>query len=258
MGKAALTIGPFIFHWYGLIIAFSVFIGMIVSIWQTRLRGERAKHIINLVLLGVPCGIITARLYYVAANWNLYASDWRESFFVWHGGLAIYGAIIGVILVAYLYSAMYKLSFGFWMDVIAPGMAAGQAIGLWGNFINQEAFGYPTEAPWGIYIDFANRPQGYEQYDFFHPAFLYESCWNILLFFILLAVSYVQIRYRRIQPGSIFLLYIILYSIGRFFIESIRLDSELVNGFRLTQIVCVLSAITAIGLLLRINRLYRR
>ncbi len=258
MGKIAFTIGPFMFHWYGLIIAFSVFIGMVVTIWQTRVRGKRAKHVINLVLLGVPSGIITARLYYVAANWKIYAGDWAETLYIWHGGLAIYGAIIGTILVVYLYTYLHKISFGCWLDVIAPGMAIGQAIGLWGNFINQEAFGYPTDASWGIYIDFAYRPIGYEQYDYFHPAFLYESCWNIFLFLILLAVSFVQIRYKRIQPGSIFLLYIILYSFGRFLVEGIRLDSEMIYGFRLTQIICVLSITAATWLLLRIIGLYRR
>jgi phosphatidylglycerol:prolipoprotein diacylglycerol transferase len=121
-------------------------------------------------LYGIPVGIIVARLYYVISNWNLYISQPVEVLFIWHGGLSIYGALFGIILVIYGYTRYNNLPFWHWADLAAPGLAISQAVGQWGKFINQESFGYPTDATWGVYIDFAFRPDGYEQYDFFQPT----------------------------------------------------------------------------------------
>jgi phosphatidylglycerol:prolipoprotein diacylglycerol transferase len=253
MSTIAFSLGSFVFHWYGLIIAFALFSGLMISLWQSRAQGEHFVHIVDLVLYAIPVGIIMARIYYVLLNWTLYVDNPSELFFIWHGGLALDGALLGGILTIFVYTRVHNLDFWRWADIIAPGAVLGQAIGQWGKLINQESFGYPTYAPWGIYIDFAYRPKGYEQYDFFHPIFLYESGWDLAIFLLLLIGILFQIRYHRIQTGSIFLVYILLHSIGRFMIEEFRFDGEIIFGFYLTPIICIVSTIIALWMLAQKN-----
>jgi phosphatidylglycerol:prolipoprotein diacylglycerol transferase len=128
-------------------------------------------------------------------------------------------------------------------------LAIAQVVGQWGNLINQEAFGYPTNVSWGIYIDYADRPIGYEQFDFFHPVFLYASLWNLVIFIVLIGLAWYQRKTQNLQSGYIFLLNIILYAAGRLAMEGLRLDSELLGGFRLAQIMGIIDIVISLWLL---------
>jgi phosphatidylglycerol:prolipoprotein diacylglycerol transferase len=258
MGKIAFSITTVTFSWFGLIMTAAILAGCIINWWHIRLRKEDPDRLLDLTLYSIPVGIIAARIYYVVVNWQMYADEPNEIFMIWHGGLAIHGALIGVILTVWIYSQVYRISFWRWSDIVAPGLVFGQAIGQWGNFINQDTFGYPTDVPWGIYIDYAYRPLGYEQFDFFHPTFLYECGWDIVVFIILAAISWIIARKPdKLVPGSLFLLYIILYSAGRLVIEGIRLDSEMLGDWRLAQVVSTIAMVWAGFLMLWRNYNYK-
>lgn len=258
MGKIAFSIGFLNFSWFGLILSVAIIIAYLISLYHIRLHKANPDNLLELMLYGIPVGIIAARIYYVMINWPLYADAPNEIFQIWHGGLAIHGALIGVTLTILIYSKVNKISFWRWADLVAPGLILGHAIGQWGNFINQDAFGYPTEVAWGIYIDYIYRPIGYEQFDFFHPIFLYESAWNLLVFFIVFAIGWVTAKKpNKIASGSLFLLYIILFSAGHAVIEQFRLDSEMLNGWRLAQIMSAISIVLGGTLLFWRNKLTR-
>jgi phosphatidylglycerol:prolipoprotein diacylglycerol transferase len=162
-----------------------------------------------------------------------------------HGGL-IAGPLVGIWL-AY----RWKIPILRGLDVAAPSIVIGQAIGRWGNFFNEEAFGRPTDLPWKLYISPAHRPPGYTQYDYFHPTFLYESLWDLLVFIVLVAFLRGRLRSR---PGAVFFAYIGLYSIGRFVIEGLRLDSFWLGGVRVPQVASVVGVVVAIAGLIWVNR----
>lgn len=250
MGKAiAFKLGPLTFYWYGIIIAMGILVGFLAAVWQAKRRGENAEHILDILFYALPLSIVGARLYYVLFSWEQYKNNPWEALAIWHGGLAIHGAIIAAVLVVIVYARVHKLDFWHWADICAPSLVLGQAIGRWGNFVNQEAFGAPTNVPWAIPIDYRNRPLGYEQYDFFHPTFLYESLWNLAVFFILQILSTYQVKYRRLVQGGIVLSYFGLYSLGRFFVEGLRLDSLMLGPFRVAQLVSVVLVALSFGYL---------
>ncbi|EAX46449.1 prolipoprotein diacylglyceryl transferase [Thermosinus carboxydivorans Nor1] len=250
MSRVAFSVGPLDFYWYGLIVAAALLAGLCISIWQAKLRREPAEMVIDLALLGVPIAIMAARIFYVLFNYRYYLVDPREALFLWHGGFDSYGALVGFVFAVYLYTYRLRVSFWPWLDIIAPGMAIGQAIGQWGNFINQEAFGHPTDLPWGIYIDFAYRPPGYEEFDFFHPLFLYESLWNLVVFVLLLLLSHLQ-KKREVKAGSRFLLFLFLFSLGKAVTGGMRLDDEMVGSLSLGQLISFIAAVFSLWLLVR-------
>ncbi|CQR71294.1 Prolipoprotein diacylglyceryl transferase [Sporomusa ovata DSM 2662] len=257
MEKIAFSIGTIQFNWFGLILATAIIIAVAISWYYVRLRNENSDSLLELTLYSLPVGLVTARAYYVIVNWQLYAANPNEILQVKHGGLAIHGAIIGVTLTIWVYCQVKKISFWRWADMLAPGLIFGQAIGQWGNFINQDVVGYPTDVGWGIYIDYNYRPPGYEQFDFFHPIFLYECLWDLIVFSILIIMTWLLAKYpSKSATGSVFLLYIILYSAGRFVIEGLRLDSEMFGVWRLAQLVSVIVIIVAGVLMLWRN--YKR
>lgn len=245
MCRIAFSIGPVDFYWYGIIIALATAALYGAAVWQARLRGGSAELAAEIVLLGIPAGVAGARLVYVLANWDFYRDNLWGILYIWQGGLSAYGALVGLVAVLYWYGRRRGFSFWLWADIFAPGIALGQAIGQWANFINQEGFGLPTDLRWGIYIDYACRPPGFEQFDFFHPVFLYESLWNSLLFLFLSVYCLLQRRWTRLGPGSAFLIYIILYSAGHFYLEGLRLDSQLLGGIRLGQLAAIAAAFIA-------------
>lgn len=250
MGKIAFSIGTINFSWFGLILATAIILAVAINWYNVRCRKEDLTKLLDLTLYSIPAGLLGARLYYVAVNWPLYAANPAEILQFGHGGLAIHGALIGVTLTLWLYFRMNTEDFWRWADIITPGLIFGQAIGQWGNFVNQDDFGYPTDAAWGIYIDYMYRPPGYEQFDFFHPIFLYECLWDLLVFAILITVSWLYAKRPNIlRSGNLFLLYVILYSIGRLVIEGLRFDSAMVGDWRLAQIVSA-GAIVWAGVLL--------
>ena len=192
-----------------------------------------------------------ARLYYVAFNLDYYSRFPAKILAVWEGGLAIHGGVIGGLLLGGGYAWWRSLPVPRYLDIAAPSLAIGQAIGRWGNFFNEEAFGTPTDLPWKLYIPPSHRPVEYATSDFFHPTFLYESLWDALVFVLLVCVF--RDRLER-APGALFLTYLGLYSIGRFCTEGLRTDALMAGPVRVAQfvsVVAVAAALIVVPLMLR-------
>src|SRR3990172_9431907 len=215
-GPIALQIGPLSIRWYGLLIATAVLLGTSLAHREAIRRREDPDQLLNVIVLCVMAALVGARLYYVLFNWGYYAPRPSRILAVWERGLAIHGGILGGALATVIYTLRKKLPTLTYMDIMAPSLILGQAIGRWGNFFNQEAFGTPTDLPWRLYIDPGHRPPALAQFEFFHPTFLYESLWNLVVFGLLVGLLR---RPLERSPGTLFLAYLGLYSVGRFFIE---------------------------------------
>lgn len=239
MNNIAFYIGTVAVHWFGFIMVLAILAGLGVSVWQAKFFSQDKLLVACIILCCVPFGLLFSRLYFVVSNWTAYSNNGLECFRIWHGGLAIPGTILGVLIVIVLACYIKKISFWRLADLLTPGFAITLAIGQWGNFLNQEAFGYPTNARWGIYIDYACRPPELQQYDFFHPTCLYESGLAMLIFFVTVIINIFYSKKPNCQEGNTFLIFVFLYTVGRFFIETLRVDSEMFCGFRLTQIFCL-------------------
>jgi len=221
-GDIAFHFGNISVHWYGIIIAVAFITGLTVSNKIAKKQGLNSDYIFDLATYLLLASIASARLYYTIFNWQYYKDHLNEIIMIWQGGLSIHGAIIGGALTLFIYTALKKLPILKYADVISYGLIIGQAVGRWGNFFNSEAFGSPTNLPWGVYIPIEKRPEKYIGNDFFHPTFLYESVWDILVFIIL--YFFLRKKFEN-KNGAITCSYLILYSIGRFLIEGIRVDS---------------------------------
>ena len=246
-GPIALQIGPLSIRWYGLLIATAVLLGTSLAHREAIRRGEDPDQLLNVIVLGVMSALVGARLYYVLFNWGYYGPKPFKILAVWEGGLAIHGGILGGALATAIYTVRKKLPMLIYMDIMAPSLVLGQAIGRWGNFFNQEAFGTPTNLPWKLYIEPYHRPPHLAAFEYFHPTFLYESLWDFGVFLIL----YFLLR-RRLQqaPGALSLCYLGLYSLGRFFVEGLRIDSLMLGPLRAAQVVSLaLVAASLFGLM---------
>ncbi|MFA5029732.1 MAG: prolipoprotein diacylglyceryl transferase [Patescibacteria group bacterium] len=239
--------GPLSFRWYGLIIVLGLLLGILVAGSLAKRRGLKFELALDLGLWLAVGGILGARLYQVfVLDWSYYSHNLPEIFKIWQGGLAIHGAIIGGIIVVIFWSRKKKISFWQVVDLAAPALALGQAIGRWGNYFNQELFGRPTNLPWGIPIEPKNRPEIFLSNRYFQPAFLYESVLDFVLFLILFLLA----RKNNCRPGSLLAIYFIGYGLIRFFMEFIRIDeTALWWGIRLPQIISVLLIIAGVGIL---------
>ena len=210
-------------YYYGLFMA----LGILSSIFVANKLGNKYFNLNNLLIdISVPIlisGIIGARLYYCALNYDYYIYNCPEIFFIRGGGLSIHGAIIGGAICLFFQAKKQKFNFGNICDIFACTLPLGQAIARWGNFFNSEAFGTPTNLPWKLFIPLENRPEMFINYEYFHPAFLYESILDILIFIILLTLIN---RDKQLPIGNISAIYIIMYSIARIIVESIRIDSQ--------------------------------
>lgn len=207
--------------------AFGIIVGALVAIWiaerRFQARGGRSGAIGDVAIWAIPFGIIGARIYHVATDPELYFGEGKkayEAFLIWHGGLGIWGAVLGGSLGAYIGCRRSGVSFAAVADALAPGLLVAQAIGRIGNYFNQELFGKPTTKPWGLEIDLSHRPVGYEQFATFHPTFLYELLWNLAAAALLIAID----RRYKLTGGRAFALYAMLYTAGRFWIEQLRID----------------------------------
>lgn len=257
--------GPILFHWgplsirwYGFLIASAVVLGVSLSSYLAKRRGLNPDLIgdlsIWLVLAALPC----ARLYYVAFQWKYYSQHLNEIPAIWQGGIAIHGAVLGGMLASLIFARLNRVSFWQLADVVAPSLILGQAIGRWGNFFNSEAFGAPTDLPWKLYIPPAQRPAGYEQFEYFHPTFLYESLWNLGVFALLLLLFFRSLKSPHpLKPGTIFLTYWLAYSGGRFWIEGLRTDSLMLGPLRIAQVVSLVGMLIGLAGLLWLYRLNR-
>jgi len=221
--------GPFALRYYGLCIA----LGIVVATWlagrELARKGYDRELALDSLFFIIPPGFVGARAYHVITDYDLYADDpWPGVIAVWNGGLGIYGGVVGVFIGLLVFSRIRNISPLAFADAVAPGLILAQAIGRWGNYFNQELFGRPSQLPWAIRIAPENRPEGFTDAETFHPTFLYESIWNVLVCLVLLWVA------RRfatwLKDGDLFLLYVSLYSTGRFFMELLRIDPAFLIG----------------------------
>ncbi|HUS16644.1 MAG TPA: prolipoprotein diacylglyceryl transferase [Chloroflexia bacterium] len=242
------TVGAFSLRWYSVMIV----LGAVVAAWlatrEARRRGQDPEHIWQMMPIVLIFGIIGARLGWVLVSLkDIEAKGWEHALAVWEGGLSIQGALVGGIIAAVIYTRRYHFDFFEWADIIIPGVALAQAIGRWGNYFNQEAFGAVCNNPWCISISdevLRSHPE-YAAYVGqnlrFAPTFAYEMIWDLLNFALLMWLG----RQSRVElrTGDLFWVYGIVYSVGRFFIEDIRLDSATVNGLRAPQVFAILTIV---------------
>lgn len=248
-------------HWYGLLIVSGVLLGAGYAAFRARQDGDNPDHVWNALTLAIVLGMVGARLYHVFSDprggmigWEYYREHPVEILYIWQGGLGIYGAIIGGVVGVALYAWRSGLHPLKWLDYGAPGLALGQAVGRWGNFVNQELYGPPTDLPWGVKIDPAHRIAPY--YDLqryppdtrFHPTFLYESLWCLLLF-VVLALAAQKLK-DRLKEGDILLGYLIGYPLGRFFLEYLRPDAWMLGPIAAAQLFAVICMVGAGAMLI--------
>ena len=244
-GPELFQLGPFSLRWYGLLIAISVLVGLNLSSELASKKGLKKSLINDLLPILVLASVIGARIYYVAFEWRNYTGKnfWSSINFlnlnipipsaleIWGGGIAIHGALIMGTLSIIFFCRWRKEPFWDVIDVLVPSVALGQAIGRWGNFFNNEAFGIPTSLPWKLFIPYGFRPEIFSTQDYFHPTFLYESVWNIFVFGILIFLfRKANKKELKLPPGSLSCLYLITYSLGRLWIEALRTDPLCLGG----------------------------
>ena len=208
--------------------AFGIIVGALLALWigekRFTSRGGRPGLIGDVAIWAIPFGIVGARIYHVITDPELYFGAGRDpvdALYIWQGGLGIWGAIAGGALGAWIACRRYDVRFSSVADALAPGLLVAQAVGRLGNYANQELFGKPTDLPWALEIDPANRPPGFEQFATFHPTFLYEMLWNLAAAALLVAID----RRAAFTAGRAFALYVMLYTAGRVWIEMLRIDT---------------------------------
>jgi prolipoprotein diacylglyceryl transferase len=211
-------IGPF--HMYGVLLAIGVLVATFAGERRWRNRGYPKNVVYDIAFWVVVAGVVGARLYHVVTDYQLFTHDPVRAVEIWRGGLGIWGAVIGGAIAVAVICRRRGLPTLAVMDCMAPGIVLAQAIGRWGNWFNQELFGSPTTLPWGLEISPAHRPLGYEKYATFHPTFLYESLWCLLIFAGLLVAE----RRFALRQGQTFAAYVATYTFGRFWLENLRID----------------------------------
>lgn len=256
----AFTLGPIDVHWYGLLIVTGIVVGGYVATREARRRGENPEHVWNGLVWCIILGFVGARLYHIfsspadgSGGFGYYVENPIAMLLVWDGGLGLYGAVAGGVGGVLIYTWRNRLSRWRWLDIGAPGLVLAQAIGRWGNFINQELYGPPTTLPWGLYIsaehrlpcysDLALYPTGTTR---FHPTFLYESLWNLGVFALLMWGG--RRWAGRLRDGDLFLAYLVLYGVGRAWIEQFfRPDAWAVGDGPATATLISLGIASAAG-----------
>ena len=233
-------------YWYGIIIALGFILAVIYASRRTKTFGVTDETILDMLFWAVPSAIICARLYYCVFYWELFAHNPISILYIWEGGIAIYGAVIGAVAAVLLFCKVKKVSFGPLADVGGLGLLIGQMIGRWGNFVNREAFGAPTDSFLKMGISDAAGVATY-----YHPTFLYESVWNLVGFIILHFYSK-----KRKFDGEIFTCYVAWYGLGRVWIEGLRTDSLYLfgTGIRVSQLLAGISFVVATTFLVYVHR----
>ena len=261
----SFTFGPLVLYWYGFLITLGALAAAYLASLEARRRNIDPDHVWNALIPVLLLGLLGARLYHVISSppggigWDYYREHPIDIIAFWNGGLrglGIYGAIIGGLVGLWLYCRFFTrppLSTLVFMDMVAPGLALAQAVGRWGNFFNQELYGYPTTLPWGVAIDMQHRLPVFADLPpetRFHPTFAYESILNLLTAITLI---YVGRRFsQRLRPGDIFLMYLIMYPLARFIVEFQRPDAWTIAGLPTAQWIAVLTAVgAAIALIVR-------
>jgi phosphatidylglycerol---prolipoprotein diacylglyceryl transferase len=247
LNPLAIDLGPFQVHWYGVIIVTGLALALWLAMREAERRDLQKEIFADLMLWAIPIAIISARLYYVIFEWDYYSQNLSQIPKIWEGGIAIHGALIGSVATAYFFTKSRGVSFWKLADIAAPSIILGQAIGRWGNFMNQEAHGGEVTRSFleNLYLPEFIINQMYIGGTYYHPTFLYESIWNILGFVLLLSLRKVNLR-----RGELFLTYVIWYSIGRFFVEGLRTDSLMLTEYlRIAQTISIFLIVFAVALI---------
>ena len=231
MDKVAFTIFGIDIMWYGVLLSLGMILGSLIAMKEAKRVDLKEDDILDLAIFAIPLGLLGARLYYVLFNLDYYLENPSQILNFRGGGMAIHGALITGFLTGYIFCKIRKLDFFKMADTVILGMPLAQSIGRWGNFINQEAHGGPTDLPWGIMVDGVKV----------HPTFLYESIWDLGIFIFL-----VMFRKNKKYDGQVLFYYIGLYSLGRFFIEGLRTDSLMIGPLRMAQIISLVFILCAI------------
>ena len=226
--------------WYGVIISTGVLLGVLIALKEAKRTGFKEDNLLDFLLYAIPAGIVGARAYYVIFSWDYYSQNLSQIINIRNGGLAIHGAIIAGVITGIIFCKKRKINFLELIDLVIPSLILGQAIGRWGNFVNQEAYGGPTDLPWGIIVNGQKV----------HPTFFYESIINICVFIFLIWFR----KHKKATHGQIFGLYLILYSAGRFFVEGLRTDSLMFLGMRVAQLISISSIILGVSLLIYLKK----
>jgi prolipoprotein diacylglyceryl transferase len=238
--SSTIDAGPLSIHFYGLTLLVAIGAAVLVTGIRWTRRGGDWDLIFRLAVWGVASGIVGARLYHVITSWNELPDEWWGPFAIWRGGLGVWGGIGLGVLVGAIVAKRSGADVPRLLDCVAPGLLIAQGIGRFGNWWNQELFGKPTDLPWGLEISPENRPLDYIDRELFHPTFLYEALWCFAAAGLLLIIE----RAFRVRPGGLFALYVLIYSIGRLWIELLRVDpSHELGGIRLNVYVAGLAIV---------------
>lgn len=256
--QSLLEIGPLSIRYYALCIMVGVVAAVLIGNRRYVARGGQTGVVGDVAIFAVPAGVIGGRLYHVITSPDRYFGEGGEpieALYIWKGGLGIWGAISLGCVAAYFAHRRHpkrgEIGFATFADALAPGLLVAQAIGRFGNWFNKELFGKPLDAPWGLEIPLRYRPIGYSQFETFHPTFLYEAIWSLLVASTLAFWP----RLRALQSGSIFTLYVAAYSFGRGWIESLRIDeANVILGVRLNIWTSLIIFAISIFIIYRINR----
>ncbi len=246
-------IGPLPIHLYGVLLMLGAVAGAWLATVEAKRLGEDPELVWDALTWALIGGIVGARLWHVftppesmvkmGITTHYYLTHPFAIIAVWRGGLGIPGAVMGGALAVWLFARRRGLNFARLADIAAPGVALGQAIGRWGNYVNQELYGAPTNLPWAIYIDPQHRLPEFAQQAYYHPLFFYEFLWNLLNMSVLL---YLSRKWReRLYDGDVFLVYLIVYPVGRFFLEFLRLDPAEVGGLDVNQVLMAVVALAS-------------
>lgn len=255
--REGFAIGPLTIHYYGVIIMLGALAGAYLVDRLAKLSGEDNEVVWDCLPWLLVGGIIGARIWHILTppasmvaqgiTVSYYLTHPLDAIAIWRGGLGIPGAVFGGVIALLFYSRKKKISFLKWADFIVPGLALAQAIGRWGNFVNQELYGAPSNLPWAIFIDPAHRLAGMENVTTYHPLFLYESIWNLINAGLLVWIGR---RYANVlKPGDIFLSYLVTYPAMRFLLEFIRLDPSPVGGINANQTLMATIAVISLAVL---------
>ena len=242
---SSFNLGPLSIHFYGLIIATGLMLAVLYCSKRAHQFGLTEDTLLDGVLWVTPVAILCARLYYCAFSWEMYADNPISILYIWEGGIAIYGSVIGAVLGIIVFCKVKKIKIATVLDLVSLGFLIGQSMGRWGNFFNREAFGAETESFFRMGLMKASTGE----VTFYHPTFLYESVWNITGFLVLHFLS----KKRRFD-GQIALGYLVWYGLGRAFIEGLRTDSLYIGSIRVSQLLAAVSCVVALGLLLVFSR----
>ena len=238
-------VGPLTVHFYGLVIACGLILAVIYACRRSRRFGLKDDDIIDGVLCVTPFAIICARAYYCIFEWEAYAPNPISVLYIWEGGLAIYGGVLGAVIGMAVFCKWKKIKLTPVLDLVSLGFLIGQSAGRWGNFFNREAFGAPTESflRMGLYNTYS------QTFEYYHPTFLYESVWNLVGFVLLHFLSK-----KRRYDGQVALGYAAWYGLGRAFIEGLRMDSLYWGPFRVSQVLAAVSCALAVAALAILSR----